>query len=57
MHPDQEEVRQKHQEAYMDEQDAPGQTQAEKGGLQRMETRTGSLGAIQRNCPCSQGAS
>jgi len=57
MHPDQEEVRQKCQEAYMDEQGAPDQFQAEKGGLERMETRTGSLGAIQRNHPSSQGAS
>jgi len=54
MHPDQEEVRQKHQEAHMDQQRAPGQTQAEKGGLQRMEARTGSLGEIQRNSPSSQ---
>jgi len=53
MHPDQEEVRQKCQEAYMDEQGAPGQTQAVKGGLQRMEIRTDSLGGIQS----SQGAS
>jgi len=44
-------------EAYMDEQGTPGQTQAEKGGLERMETRTGSLGGIQRNYPSSQGAS
>jgi len=50
-------VRQKCQEAYMDEQGAPGQIQVEKGGLQRMETRTGSLGGMQRNCPSSQGAS
>jgi len=33
------------------------QTQAEKGGLQRMETRTGSLEGIQRNRPGSHGAS
>jgi len=51
MHPDQEEVRQKHQGAYVDEQGAPGQTQAEKGSLKRMEARTGSLGGIQRNRP------
>jgi len=57
MHPDQEEVKQKHQEAYMDEQGAPGQTQAEKGGLQRIETRICSLRGIQRNHPSSQGAS
>ena len=38
----------------MDEQGAPGQTQAEKGGLQRMEASTGSLGGIQRNRPSSQ---
>jgi len=53
----QEEVRHKCQEASMDEQGAPGQTQADKGGLQRMETRIGSLGGIQRNRPSSQGAS
>jgi len=52
-----EEVRQKHQEAYMDEQGAPGQISAEKGGLQRMETRTGSLGRIQRNRLSNWGAS
>jgi len=57
MHPDEEEVRQKHQEAFVEEQAAPGQTQAGKGGLQRMEARTGSLGGIQRNHLSSQGAS
>jgi len=57
MHPNQDEVRQQHQEAYKDEQGAPGQTQAEKGGLKRMEARTGSLGGAQRNRPNSQGAS
>jgi len=57
MHPEQDEVRQKCQEAYMDEKGASGQTQAEKGRLQRMEIRTGSLGGIQRNSPSSQGAS
>ena len=41
----------------MDEQGAPGQIQAEKGGLQKMETKTGSLGGIQRNHLSSQGAS
>jgi len=40
----------------MDEEGAPGQTQAIKGGLQRMEVRTGSFGGIQRNHPSSQGA-
>jgi len=57
MRPNQGEVRQKCQDAYMDEQGAPGQTQAEKGGLQRMETRIGSLAGIQRNRSSSQGAS
>jgi len=57
MHPDKEEVRQKCQEAYVDEQGAPDQALAKKGGLQRMEARTGSLGGIRRNRPSSQGAS
>ena len=49
-----EKVRQKHWEICMDEQRAPGQTQAEKGGIQRVETRTGSLRGIHRHCPSSQ---
>jgi len=57
MHPNQEEVRQKCQEAYLDEKGAPGQIHVEKGGLQRIEIRAGSLGGIQRNRPSSQGAS
>jgi len=57
MHPNQEEVRQKLQETYTDEQGAPGQTQAEIGGLQRMEARAGSLGGTQRNHLSNQGAS
>ena len=52
----QKEVRQKCQEACLDEQRAPGQTQAQKGSLQRVKARTGSLGGIQRNCPSSQGS-
>jgi len=52
MHPNKEAVRQKKQEAYMDEQGAPGQ--AQKGSLQRVEARTGGLGGIQRNCLSSQ---
>jgi len=56
MHPSKENIRQKHQEAYMDEQGAPGQIQAQKGSLQRVEVRVGSLGGIQRNCPSSQGS-
>ena len=56
MHPNKEEVRQKCQVASMDEQGVPGQTQAQKGSLQRVEARTGSLGRIQRNCPSRQGS-
>jgi len=56
MYPSKEEVRQKFQEACMDEQGAPEQTQAQKGSLQRVEARTGSLGGIQRNCLSSQGS-
>jgi len=56
MHPSKKEVRQKCQEVCMDEQGAPGQTQAQKGSLQRVETRTGSLEGIQINCPSSQGS-
>ena len=51
MQPNKEEVGPKHQEACMDEQGAPGQTQTQKGSLQRVEARTGGLGGIQRNCP------
>lgn len=39
MNPNKEEVGQKHQEACMDEQVAPGQTQAVKGDLQWVEAR------------------
>lgn len=49
MHPNKEVVRQKHQEACTDVQGAPGQTQAKKGHLQRVEARPGSLGGIQKN--------
>ncbi|PKU45851.1 a-kinase anchor protein 7 isoform gamma [Limosa lapponica baueri] len=48
------EVRQERQEACMDEQGAPGQDQKQKGGLQRVEARTGRLGGIQRNCLSGQ---
>ncbi|PKU45327.1 rna-directed dna polymerase from mobile element jockey-like [Limosa lapponica baueri] len=41
MHPNKEEVRQKHQEACMDEQVVPRKTQTQKGRLQRVEARTG----------------
>jgi len=34
MHPNKAEVRQKHQEACMDEQGAPGRSQTQKGSLQ-----------------------
>jgi len=50
------EVGQKCQEACMLKKGAPGQSQAQKGSLQRVEARTGSLGRIQRNCPSSQGS-
>ena len=40
----------------MDEQVAPGQAQTQRGSLQRVEARTGSLGGIQRNCASSQGS-
>jgi len=56
MNPKKEEVRQKPQEAYMDEQGAPGQSHAQKGSLKRVEGRTGSLGGIQRNCLSSQAS-
>ena len=56
MHPNKEEVRQKCQDACMDKQGAPGQTQTQKGSLQRVEARTGSLGGIQRYCMSSQGS-
>jgi len=55
MHPLKDEVKQKHQEACIDEQGAPEQTQTQKGSLQRVEARTGSLGGIQRYCLSSQG--
>jgi len=56
MHPNREEVRQKHQEACMDEQGAPAQTPAQKGSHKRVEARTGSLAGTQRNCPSSHGS-
>jgi len=34
----------------MDEQAAPEQIQTQKGSVQRVEARTGSLGGIQRSC-------
>jgi len=39
-----------------DEQEAPGQTQAQKESLQRVEASTGSLGLIQGNCESGQGS-
>jgi len=56
MLPNKEEARQKHQEACMNEQGAPGQTQAQKESLQRVEASTGSLGLIQGNCESGQGS-
>ena len=53
MHPNKEEVRQKHQ-ACVDEQGPPGRSQTEKGSLQRVEARTDSLGEIQTNCSGSE---
>lgn len=45
MQPNEEEIKQKSQEAYMDEQRDLGQTQI-KGDLQRVKARTGSLGVM-----------
>lgn len=45
-----EEVRQNHQEASLDEQGAPGQSQTQKESWQRVEARTGSLRGAQWNC-------
>jgi len=56
MQPSKEEVRQKCQETCKDEQGAPGQTPAQKGSLQKVKARTGSLGGMQRNCVSSQGS-
>lgn len=47
MHTNKEELRQKHLEACMDERGGPGQTQAEKEGLQDVEARMCSLGGLQ----------
>ncbi|KAJ7427523.1 hypothetical protein WISP_06092 [Willisornis vidua] len=41
MHPSEEEIKQKCQGASVDEQGLPGQTQTQKGSLQRVNTRTG----------------
>jgi len=49
--------RQKCQEACMDEQGAPGQTQTQKESLQKVEARTGNLGGIQKYYQNTQGAS
>ncbi|PKU48296.1 rna-directed dna polymerase from mobile element hypothetical protein [Limosa lapponica baueri] len=54
MHPNKEGVRQNHQEACMDEQVAPGQTQTEKESPQKAEAQTGCLGGIQRNCQAAR---
>ncbi|PKU46491.1 rna-directed dna polymerase from mobile element jockey- hypothetical protein [Limosa lapponica baueri] len=54
MQANKEEVGQKHQEACMDEQGAPGQSQTQKGSLQRVEARTGSLRGIQRYCQAAR---
>jgi len=56
MHPNKKEVWQKCQEASLDEQGAPGQNEAQKVSLQRMEARTGSLGRVQRNLLSSHGS-
>lgn len=52
MHPNKKEVGQRHQQAFTDEQRAPGQSQT-KGNLQRVEARTAVLGGIQRKHPAS----
>jgi len=54
MCPNEEEVSQKCQEACIDEQGAPGQTQTQKGSHQRLKARTGGLGGIQRDFLSSQ---
>lgn len=51
-----EEVGEKHQEAYIDEQNAPGQTQTQKRDLQGVEATTGSLGGMLRNYPSNEGS-
>ena len=43
-------IRQKCLEGCVDEQVAPGQTQTQKGSIQRVATRTGNLGGTQRCC-------
>lgn len=40
VHPNEQEVGPKRREAHVDERGAPGQTQAQKGSLQRVEART-----------------
>jgi len=55
-HANKEAVRQKHQEACMDEQAAAGQTPRQKGSLQGVEGRKDSLRGIQRNCSSSEGS-
>lgn len=40
MHPEQEEVRQESQEAYVDEQDDPGQIPTPKRNLQSVEAKS-----------------
>lgn len=41
---------------HIDNQEAPGQTETQKGSFQRMAARTGSLKEIQRDCPSRQRA-
>ena len=50
VHPDEEQVGLKGQEACMDERGAPGPTESKEGGLERVEAGTGSLGGLQRGC-------
>lgn len=56
MHPDQEEIRQESQEAYMDEQDVPGQIPTPKRNLQNLEAKSSSMWEIHRNCLSVQGS-
>lgn len=56
MHPNKEEVRQKCQEAFKDEQGVSGQIQAQDVSLQRVEAGKSSLGGIWRDCVSSQGS-
>ncbi|PKU31591.1 hypothetical protein llap_18106 [Limosa lapponica baueri] len=55
VHPNEQEVKQKRQEACVDEQGVPGQTQAQKGSMQKVEARMVYWLYIQRHCLNMQG--